>query len=100
MRGGFSGGMHPVLRNFVHAARGRFLMEAEKLIQRSRALARRIRFFDGLRDISFREDYGLAKILAAGELRGDRRGESASRSVRIGTFDVIAAERLYLAAFA
>ena len=29
VRGGFGGGMHAVLRNFVDAARGRFLVEAE-----------------------------------------------------------------------
>ena len=63
--GGFRGGMHSVLRNFVDATRGRFLMEAIKLIQRASALANRVRLLDRLCDISLRENHGLAKLLPA-----------------------------------
>jgi hypothetical protein len=38
-RGGFGGGVHAVLRDFVDAARRRFLMEAEELIERAGAFA-------------------------------------------------------------
>jgi hypothetical protein len=39
MRGGFGRRMHPMLWNFVDAARRRLLIETEKLIQRTGALA-------------------------------------------------------------
>ena len=39
VRAGFGGGVHAVLRNFVDAARGRLLVQAEKMIERPGALA-------------------------------------------------------------
>ena len=37
MRGGFGGGMHAMLRDFVDTSRGRLLAETEELIQGSGA---------------------------------------------------------------
>lgn len=56
--------MHTVLRNFVDAAGGRFLVEAEKLVQRAGAFADRVRLVDCFRDVRLCEDYGLAQLLA------------------------------------
>ena len=81
-----------MLRDFVDAARRRFLMEAEELIQRAGAFADRVGLLDRLGDVSLRENHGFAKLLAAGELRGDGGGKRAARPVRVGAFDVVAAE--------
>ena len=64
--------MHPVLWHFVDTARRRLLMETEKLIQRSGALAGLIRFLNRLRHVGLREDHRFAQLLSAGKLRGNR----------------------------
>ncbi len=46
MGGGFGGGMHAVLRDFVNAARGRLDLLAEKMIQRQTAFSNGIGFLD------------------------------------------------------
>lgn len=71
VRGGFCGGMHSVLGNFVDASRRWFLMKSEQVIEGSCPLAGRIRFFDGFGDICFGENHSVPKMLASGELRRD-----------------------------
>jgi hypothetical protein len=61
MRSGFGGRMHPVLRNFVHAACGRLLMSPIKMVERARALADGESVLDGFLHISFCEQDGIAK---------------------------------------
>lgn len=58
----FCGRMHTMLRNFVDSARGRLLVEAEELIERSGALADRVRLLDSLRHIDFRQNHGVTKL--------------------------------------
>ena len=65
--------MHSVLWNFVDAASGRFLMEAEKLVQRSGTLSDLIRLFDRFRHVSFCENHRLAELLPERKLRDNRR---------------------------
>ena len=72
MRGGFSGGVHSVLRNLVDSSRRRFLMEAKQLIQWSGAMSYRIGLFDCFCDVSFRENQRVAKLLPARKLSGHR----------------------------
>ena len=62
-----------MLGNFVHSAERLFLMEAEKLVERTDALANRIGFFDGLGHVSLRENHRVAQLQSAGKLRGNRR---------------------------
>ncbi len=84
--------MHAVLRDFVDAASRRLLIEAEKLIERAGAFADRVGLFDGLGNVSLREDHRLAQLLTSGKLRRDSRRKSAAGTVGIGALDVIAAE--------
>ena len=59
MSGRFGGGMHAVLRNFVHAS-GRWLdAQAIEMIQWDAALSDSVAFFDGLGDVGFRESGGF-----------------------------------------
>ncbi len=83
VRAGFGGGVHAVLRNFVDAARRRFLVHAVEMIERAGTLADGESFFNGLGDVGFGEQDGLAQGAPAGKLRGDGRSERASRAVRI-----------------
>ena len=64
--------MHSVLRNFVDAARGCFLVEAEQLVQGASALADGVGLLDGFGDVNFRQNYGVAKLKAQRKLRGNR----------------------------
>src|SRR5882672_1807576 len=48
-RGGFRGGVHAVLRNFVDTACRRLLVYPVKMIERARSLADGVSFFDCLR---------------------------------------------------
>ena len=89
---GFGGGVHAVLRNFVDAARGRFLVDAVEMIERAGALADGETFFDGFGHIGFGEQHGFPQRAPAGKLRRNGRRERASRSVRVFTLEVIAAE--------
>ena len=54
--------MHAVLRHFVDAARRRFLMEAEKLIERAGTLADLVGLFDGFGDVGLGEHHGFAQL--------------------------------------
>ena len=69
--GGFGGRMHAVLRHFVDAARRRFLVETEELVQGAGSFADLVGLFDRLGDISLGENHRFAQLLSAGELRGD-----------------------------
>ena len=71
MRGGFGGGMHAVLWDFVDAAGWGFLVEAIELIERAGAFADLVGLLDGLGDVCLCEDHGFAKLLSAGELCGN-----------------------------
>jgi len=71
MRGGFGGGVHAVLRDFVDAAGGRFLMESIELIERPGAFADLVGLLDGFRDVGLRKDHSFAELLPARKLRGD-----------------------------
>lgn len=71
MRGGFRGGVHSVLRHFVDSARGRLLVESEEMVERARAFADGVGFFDGLGDVSLRKNHRFLQLLPAGQLRGD-----------------------------
>jgi hypothetical protein len=75
---GFGGGVHAVLRDFVDASRGGFLVNAVEMIERAWALSDGITFFDGLGHIRFSEQHGFPQRAAAGKLRGNRRRERAS----------------------
>lgn len=68
---GLGGGMHSVLRDFVHAARGRLLVDAIKMIERAGAFADRETVLDGLLDVSFGKQHRIAKRPPRGKLRGD-----------------------------
>jgi hypothetical protein len=57
VRAGFGGGVHAMLWNFVDAARGRFLVNAVEVIQRTGTLANRKSLFDGLCHVRFRQQY-------------------------------------------
>jgi hypothetical protein len=59
---GFGGGVHTVLRDFVDAAQGLLLVEAEELIERAGAFADCIGALDGFGDVSLRKDYGFAQV--------------------------------------
>lgn len=72
LRGGFGGGMHTVLRHFVDATWRRLLMEAEQLIQRTRAFSGGVGFFDCFRYIRFCENQRVAQLLPGSQLRGNR----------------------------
>lgn len=72
VRGGFCGGMHAVLGDFVDAAKRLFLMKAEELVQRTCTFADLIRLLDCLGHIGLCQDYSLAELLAACQLRQDR----------------------------
>jgi hypothetical protein len=91
VRAGFGGGVHAVLWDFVNAAWGRFLVRTIKMIERAGTFSDRVTFFDCFRHVGFGEQDGFAQRTAAGQLRGNRRRERASRSVRIFTFQMIAA---------
>ena len=69
--GGFSGRMHAVLWYFVNTARGRFLVEAEELIQRASAFADVIGLLNSFGDVSLGENHRFAQLLTAGKLCGD-----------------------------
>lgn len=70
--GGFGGGVHAVLGDFVDAAKCGLLGEAEELVEGAGAFADAVGAFDGFGYVRFREDYGLAKRRAVAELSGDR----------------------------
>ena len=55
--------MHSVLRNFVDTACRWFLMKPEKLIERPRAFADSVAFFDGLEHVRLRQNQRFAKLL-------------------------------------
>jgi hypothetical protein len=75
---GFGGGVHAVLRDFVDAARGRFLMNAVKMIERAGTLSDGETFFDGLGHVRFGEQHGFPQRAAAGKLRCNSGRERAS----------------------
>ena len=54
VRGGFGGGVHAVLGDFVNAAGGGLNALAVKMIERNAALADGVALFDGFRDVGFR----------------------------------------------
>ncbi len=89
---GFGGGVHAVLRDFVDAASGRFRVDAVKMVERAGAFADGETFFDGFGHVRFGEQDGFTHGTPAGELSSNGRCECASRSVRVFTLDVIAAE--------
>src|SRR5579859_6250005 len=92
--------MHAVLRNFVDAAGGGFLVEAIKLIEGTRSFADSVTFLDGFEDISLRENQRLLKLLPQRQLRGDRGGKRATGTVGVLAFHMIAAKRIHFASFA
>src|SRR5690348_7822883 len=57
--GGFRGGMHAVLGNFVHAAGGRFDALPVKVIERDSSLAHAVAFFNGFGDVGLSQRGGL-----------------------------------------
>jgi hypothetical protein len=65
---GFGGGVHAVLRDFVNAARRRFLVRAVKMIEWAGALADGETLFDRYRHIRFREQHGFPQRPSAGKL--------------------------------
>src|SRR6266851_4913905 len=91
--GGLGSGVHPVLRDFVDAARRRLLMDAVEMIERTGSFSDRESFFDGFGDIGLGEENGIAKGASAGQLRGNGRSERAARTVRVLRLHVVAAER-------
>jgi hypothetical protein len=56
---GLGGGVHAVLRDFVDAARGRFLVHAVKMVERAWTLADGETFFDRDSHIRFGEQHGF-----------------------------------------
>jgi len=67
VRAGFGGGVHSVLGNFVDAARGRFLVDAIKVIERAGAFSDRVAFFDRFCHIRFGEQDRFAQRAPASE---------------------------------
>ena len=59
VRGGFGGGVHAVLGDFVDTARGRLDALAVEMIERDTAFADGVALFDGLGDVGFREGGGF-----------------------------------------
>ena len=55
VRGGFRGGMHAVLGDFVDTARGRLLVDAVDVVERTAPFSDGVTFFDGLGDVGFGE---------------------------------------------
>ena len=92
MRGGLGGRMHAMLRNLVHAPRRRFLVEAVKMGEGARAFTDGVAFLNGFDDVGFGKQNRVVERTAAGELRGNRRGEGAARAVGMFGANVIAAQ--------
>jgi len=70
--GGFGGGVHAVLGNFVDPARGRFDALAVEMIEGDAAFADGVTFFDGFGDVGFRKRGGFEQAASGGQLRGQR----------------------------
>src|SRR6266851_2964090 len=90
--GGFGGGMHAVLGDFVNAAGGRLNTLAIEMIERNAAFADGVALFDGFGDISFGERSGLEQGAASGKLRGKCRGKGAACTVQGLFFHAVAGE--------
>jgi hypothetical protein len=66
VRGGFGGGVHAVLGDFVDAAGGRFNALTVEMIERDAAFADGIALFDGFGDVGFGKRGGFEKSAAGG----------------------------------
>src|SRR5436309_6880310 len=96
--GGFGGGVHAVLGDFVDAAGGRLDALAVEMIERDAALANGVAFFDGFGDVSFGERRSFKKSARGGQLRSDGGRKGAASSVRVVRFHPVAAKLNHLGA--
>src|SRR6266849_7041677 len=80
--GGFGGGVHTVLGDFVDAAGGRLDALAVKMIEGHAAFADGVAFFDGFGDVGFGERGSFEHRASGGKLRGKCGGERAARTVQ------------------
>jgi hypothetical protein len=59
VRSGLGGGVHAVLRDFMDAAGGRLDFVPIEMVEGDSAFANGVSFFDGLRDVGFRQSGSL-----------------------------------------
>ena len=93
MGGGFGGGMHAVLRDFVKAAGGWLDLVAIEMVERSSALADRVTLFDCFRDIGFGERRSFKQRTPSGKMRSDSAGEGAAGAVQSFFLTLVTRER-------
>ena len=79
----------------MDAARGRFPVDAVEVIERAGTFPDGVTFLNCFGHVGFGEQHGFAERPPAGQARGNRGRESASRSVRIFGLQMIAAESQY-----
>ena len=90
MRGGFGGGVHAVLRDFVDAAGGRLNALAIEMIEGDAAFADGVALFDGLGDIGFGQRGGFEEGASRGKLSGKCGGKRTARAVQSLFLDAVA----------
>src|SRR5712692_8964595 len=90
--GGFGGGVHAVLGDFVDAAGGGLDALAIEMIEGHAALADGVALFDSFGDVGFGERGGFEKRATGSELRGNSGRKGAAGSVGVVRFHAVAAE--------
>src|SRR5229473_2630716 len=80
--GGFGGGVHAVLGDFVDAAGGGLDALAIEMIEGDTAFADGVALFDGLGDVGFGEGSGFEQGAAGGELRRECGRKGTSRAMQ------------------
>src|SRR6266849_7916002 len=96
--GGFGGGVHTVLGDFVDAAGGRLDALAVEMIERDAAFADGIALFDGFGDVGFSERRSFDERTRGSKLRRNRRCKRAAGSVCALRLDPISDELDHFAA--
>ncbi len=82
MSGGFGGGVHAVLGDFVDAAGGRFDALAVEMVKWDAAFANGVAFFYGFGDVGFGEGGGFKHRASGGQLRSECGRKGAACTVQ------------------
>src|SRR5437868_4175285 len=82
MSGGFGGGVHAVLGDFVEAAGGRLDLVAIKMVEWDATFADRVALLDGFGYVGLGESGGLEQRTSCAQVSGERTGESAAGTVQ------------------
>jgi len=99
VRGGFGGGMQPVLGHFMDAARRRLDALAIEMVERNAPFADGVTLLDGFRDVGFGQRGRFEQRTAGSELRCERGRKGAAGAMRVFDLYLVGREVSHFPAF-